>query len=95
MLQWQMVAKDSIAIYENSKMKEEHDKQFLSECVEDTSKTGKKVKGRKRKGDSKTGSEENIPTLNEVVKSIKKRKRGKPNGNKLCDETQGGDTLDK
>jgi hypothetical protein len=29
------------------------------------------------------------------VKSIKKRKRGKPNGNKLCDETQGGDTVDK
>ncbi|CAB3985329.1 Hypothetical predicted protein [Paramuricea clavata] len=76
-------------------MKEEHDKQFLSECVEDTSKTGKKVKGRKRKGDSKTGSEENIPTLTEDVKSIKKRKRGKPNGNKLCDETQGGDTVDK
>ena len=29
------------------------------------------------------------------MKSIKKRKRGKPNGNKLCDETQGGDTVDK
>jgi hypothetical protein len=86
---------DSIAIYEDSEIKEEHDKQFLSECVEDTSKTGKKVKGRKRKGDSKTGSEENIPTLTEDVKSIKKRKRGRPNGNKLCDETQGGDTVDK
>ncbi|CAB4015900.1 Hypothetical predicted protein [Paramuricea clavata] len=77
-------------------MKEEHDiKQFLSECVEDTSKTGKKVKGRKRKGVTKTGSEENIPTLTEDVKSIKKRKRGKSNGNKLCVKLKGGDTVDK
>ncbi len=76
-----VLVEGSIAICEDSEMKEQHGKQ----CVEDI-KTEINAKGRKRKGDSKAGSKKNITTLNEDVESNKKRKRSEPNENTICDK---------
>ena len=87
--------KDNIDVYEDRGVTRKLENHVLNECME-SNKTGKKIKGVKRKGVHNTCTEENNDTtLNEDVKSIKKKKRMKSDENKMCDEIHGVDAVNK
>ena len=90
---------DSIAIHKVNEIKVQDDKVFVqdisAESVEEDTKTEKKMKCRKRKSCGKAACKESDTLLTKDKELTKKKRQGKPGENKMCDETNGGDAVEK